>query len=282
MPRAGIRRVSFSSLAQYERCPRGYYLERVLGLPRELLVGAEHGDVPGVPGFLPERDWVSLTGRAGELVDAAEQSDPAVTGRAVGHVVHGVLETVDLERPLTEAEAHTEVRRVAAALGLQVSGGALARAVSLVRAFWRSPVAGTAELRRARREVPFVFSHDGSLVYGYLDLLLERPEGWWVIDYKTNRLDGHPAEERARGYDLQAELYGLAGLRAGAAGARVGFLFLESPETLVERIFTPADRPALERALSERLARLRSGRFSESAADCADCPLGGLCRALWG
>ena len=32
--RRGVRRVSFSSLAEYDRCPRGYYLQRVLGLGR--------------------------------------------------------------------------------------------------------------------------------------------------------------------------------------------------------------------------------------------------------
>ncbi|NDC90152.1 MAG: hypothetical protein EB075_15360, partial [Bacteroidetes bacterium] len=40
---------------------------------------------------------------------------------------------------------------------------------------------------------------------GVIDLLIETPQGWWLVDYKTNE---HTTEEMLRGeYDAQLRLY---------------------------------------------------------------------------
>jgi ATP-dependent exoDNAse (exonuclease V) beta subunit len=69
---------------------------------------------------------------------------------------------------------------------------------------------------RCRREVPIVWRDaSGVLIEGVVDLAFERPDGWTVIDFKT--------DEEFRGsesaYRRQVEMY--ASAIQAATGARV-------------------------------------------------------------
>jgi len=59
--------------------------------------------------------------------------------------------------------------------------------------------------------VPVAASIDGILVEGFIDLLIDGPEGLEVVDYKTDQIDG--AERQAAlvdRYEIQAGAYALA------------------------------------------------------------------------
>ncbi len=260
--RAGVQRISFSALAHYDRCPRGYYLERVLGLHR-------------VPGRDP--------GGLEHVVDQDFEHGREPGGIPVGLLVHAALESLALGSE-PSPEVLQGVLRAAASRSADVPGGDvlggpehLDRAAALVRAFWRSPLAQDPTRSLARTEVPFVFSRKDVLVTGALDLLYAGPDRWWAVDYKSNRLAGRTVEEAAREYERQADLYALACLLGGAPRVTLSFLFLERPEEPVSRVFETTDRARLELALDTALEGIQAGRFPRREQECAACSLSEVC-----
>jgi len=107
---------------------------------------------------------------------------------------------------------------------------AAARVVEQVRSseIWR-------RARRAPRrltEVPFqLLDRDGSglevVVRGVIDLVFEEPDGWVVVDYKTDRLAGESVEPVIARHGPQVQLYGRAWSRCtGARVKEVGLVLL--------------------------------------------------------
>jgi ATP-dependent exoDNAse (exonuclease V) beta subunit len=250
---AVLRAASFSSLAAYARCPRGYYLEHVLGLR-------------------PEADdaWEPVLGEA------------RPGGREIGLLVHRVLEKADLARRPGTDDLAALVSAAARDLGIDTGGPEVRRALELAGAFWDSPVAGEPGLSAARKECHFVFAQGEVLVSGVIDLLLEDGRCQHVVDYKTNRLDGRGAEEVLSGYRQQAQVYALAGLLQGAPSVTVSFLLLDAPETLHSRDYTQDDRPGLEARLAAMLRRVGEAGFPQVRDECARCRFAQLCAALAG
>jgi ATP-dependent exoDNAse (exonuclease V) beta subunit len=62
-----------------------------------------------------------------------------------------------------------------------------------------SPLVATPSRRIAEFPILFRSPDDGALVEGKVDLLVEEPGGWRIVDYKTDRVDGlgSPAGIRA-------------------------------------------------------------------------------------
>jgi len=274
LPRAGVatRRISFSALAAYSRCPRRFYLERVLGLAAaspspevHLAVGPDGAEQEAAS---PEES----------VLDDAEGSD----GIGIGVLVHGLLEQLDLAGPRpTEAEIRVRAQEVAAEKGLSLSGEAVDRAVSLAGAFWKHPLAGDPRIAQALREAPFFFVEDGVSVSGVMDLLLKDEAGWLVVDYKSNRLGGRSPREAAEEYALQGAIYGLAALRAGAPAVRMEFLFLERPGEPVVFEHSTEELPALQSRLDEALAGIRAEEFSaRRTPTCTGCSVNLVCEAM--
>jgi ATP-dependent helicase/nuclease subunit A len=268
----GVKRVSFSSLALYDRCPFRFYLERILGL------GA--GSVPD-----GRRDGDGSTSLDGSddgsgLVHAVDRGgDDEVEGRDMGTLVHRCLELVDLREEPAPDELESLISAVAADTSVSLDSVARARAAALVRAFWRSPVATWTGLQAAQKEVPFVFSREGMLVHGVVDLLLPSASGWRMVDYKTNVLAGRTPAAAVEPYLVQAQLYALAGLLAGAESVATTFLFLEAPADPVELRYGAVDVEKLGEKLDSVLESLRTGEYPRLDR-CGGCEQAGLCRAL--
>ena len=245
------RAASFSSLAASQRCPRGYYLEHVLGLSLDDVDAREHSPGEGGPG-----------------------------GREIGLLVHRVLERVDLARRPEADDLALLARAAARDLDIGPSGPAMERALELVGAFWRSPVATEPRLAAARKECSFMFAQGEILVSGVIDLLIADERCWHVVDYKTNRLDGRDAEEVLSGYRLQAEVYALAGLMQGAPFVTVSFLLLDAPEILHSRRYASDDRSGLEAHLGSVLGMVGGAGFPEKRDGCVKCEFATLCATL--
>ncbi len=142
-------------------------------------------------------------------------------------------------------------------------------------------LASTTNLRREQR---FAFPLNHVLVTGTFDVLAELPHGGsLVVDYKTDRLNGHdPAGLVEAHYVVQRLVYALAALHAGAEQVEVVHLFLEQADRPVSHTFAAADAERLRHELEHRAEPLLAGRFTVSPephrALCAGCPaLGGLC-----
>jgi hypothetical protein len=252
--------VSFSSLEHYERCPRSYYLKRVLGLEPEMFAGVQVG--------------AERSPRAGSEGGGGEAA------RAVGMIVHLALQESDLAGRPDPGSVHRLVTRLAAREGMELEAEHVQRAAGLVSGFWESDLADATVSGVLSKERPFLFEQDGVVVSGYLDLVIESGSTWTVVDYKTTHLDGRRPAEAAGRYHLQGWLYALACLLAGAREVRVAFLFLEAPVEPVVDVYRTDDVPLLRDALGARLRDLSSGDFSRRPVDCDGCGLQALCRAL--
>ena len=236
-----VGRLSYSAIALFDRCSLRYWAERVAGMR----------PAPWAP-----------AGEGGGGLHATE----------VGDAVHRLLEGVDLTSPaLPEdleqrvlgwypAATTDEVERIRAFVEAYV-GSELARRIAL--------------LTGVGAERPFAFEHDGVVVGGRLDVLWRRGAEALVLDYKTNSLDGRdPADIVDAEYRLQRLVYALACLRAGCERVEIVYHFLEDPDAVVSSVFCTEDVAALDRELSDVIARIRAGdvRPTPSPYACSGCP----------
>jgi ATP-dependent helicase/nuclease subunit A len=234
-----IRRLSYSALALFERCPYRFYAERVGGL--RPVDGS--GRVPGHTGM------------------AASE---------IGDSVHRLLERVDLSAP-----APPSLDQV---LGWYPGATAeeLERIGVLVESYCASGLAARlAALDGVSSERPFAFEHDGVLFHGVLDVLHLDGSGALVADFKSNLLgDLSPAQVVDAEYRLQRLVYAIACFRAGADEVEIVYQFLEKPDELVEATFGRDELPGLEAELSAAIARIQSGEFPPRPSEfaCAGCP----------
>jgi ATP-dependent exoDNAse (exonuclease V) beta subunit len=137
-------------------------------------------------------------------------------GARFGTLVHAVLATVRLDA------SEDAVRQVARQQG-RILGAAdrevEAAAIMVAGAFRHELLARARAAEasgRCRRETPItIVAPDGTLVEGVVDLAIEEPGGWTIVDFKTDReLDG--SLDR---YTRQVALYGAAVARATGAPA---------------------------------------------------------------
>jgi ATP-dependent exoDNAse (exonuclease V) beta subunit len=280
--------ISFSGLSLYRECPRRFYLERLLGLRSESLQNAEER-------VLGSRGQSAV--EALRVDEAFEMGDAAVdpleatgSGRDVGLMVHGLLERLPLAG---DAPSVDQLRVLAGELtgpagagegspsepvGSHLSEAQLSRAFRLTQAFWSSPCVGLPGLAEAGKEVRFTFLHAGLLISGVMDLVWRHGAEWFIVDYKTNALQDTDVAKLVAHYRLQAEVYCLAALRAGAQAVHMDLLFLERPDDPVRHTYRCEDEPMLSGRLDEALAPLLAGDYScRRTQQCTWCPVAWVC-----
>jgi ATP-dependent helicase/nuclease subunit A len=250
-PQPAQRRLSYSSLQDYGRCPYRFYLSRVLGLPR-------------------------ITPPPSEQPVVAE-----LDGRIRGTLVHLLLEQLDFNRP--EPATDQQIGALAEAHELKLEPHQVADIRALVAAFASSPLcARLAAASDVRREAGFAFElargGGGPLVTGFVDVLAREPDGAaLIVDYKTDRLGGEaPAALIERAYATQRMVYALAALRGGAARVEVAYCLLERPAEPVTASFVVADAALLEDALLALADGVLNERWPVAEHPhrelCGDCP----------
>jgi ATP-dependent exoDNAse (exonuclease V) beta subunit len=175
-------------------------------------------------------------------------------GTAIGRAVHAVLQTIDLA-----TGAGLEATARAQALAEEVPDReaeirALARSVldaPIVRAAVSAP-------HRFWREVPVGASVSGAVLEGFVDLLVETPDGLVVVDYKTDRAPGDADVDAALArYTPQGAAYALAIEQVlDRPVRRCVFVFARDGGPAVEREI--ADLPAAVTAARETLGTMAS------------------------
>jgi ATP-dependent exoDNAse (exonuclease V) beta subunit len=234
-----VRRLSYSALALFERCPYRFYAERLAGMRP-----------------------VDSSGRlAGQTGMAASE---------IGDSVHRLLERIDLTKP--EPPSLDEV------LGWYPGATTeeLERIGALVNAYCGSALAARlAALDGVASERPFAFEHEGVLFHGALDVLYLQDGRALVADFKSNLLGDHsPTEVFDAEYRLQRLVYAIACFRAGADEVEVVYQFLERPDDLVDAVFGREELPALEAELAAAIEQIQAGVFPPRPSEfaCAGCP----------
>jgi ATP-dependent helicase/nuclease subunit A len=251
--------MSYTSLAELERCGYRFYAERVLRLPENRAAARTGSDDGG--------------GRA----------------RRRGTIVHGLLESIDFAHP--KQPSLQDVAERGRRVGAMLSAGECEEIATLIAgALASEPARLLGEARQAHREYPFAFSLGGAepLVTGVLDLLVERSDGSaLIVDYKSDRLAGGEDLELLvqRDYGFQRLLYALAAIEDGASHVQIVHWFLERPNEWVAASFDSREREALRELLLERIALMRASGFAVTQTPhrdiCLTCPArGGLCS--WG
>ena len=152
-------------------------------------------------------------------------------GTAVGRAVHAVLQTVDLAT--REGLAQT-ARAQALAEGIPDREAEVRRLAE--HALDAPIVQEAARTGRYWREVPVAAAVGESMVEGFIDLLVETPDGLVVVDYKTDRVGTESDVDRAMDrYAIQGAAYAVAlSEGVGLPVSRCIFLFVQ-PSGAVER-----------------------------------------------
>jgi ATP-dependent helicase/nuclease subunit A len=198
--------------------------------------------------------------------DDAAQHDEAVqhderppwrrgrAGTSIGRAVHAVLQSIDLA---TGAGLDTAATVQSGAEGISSMRDEVA---SLVRHVLAAPIVVEAAGSRHWREVFVAAEIDGVLVEGFVDLLVERPDGTLVVvDFKTDSARSEADIDAAMvRYRLQGAAYGEA-VEAVLTRvvSEVVFVFARAGATAAQRSVDDLDgaRRAVRQTLSSGAAR---------------------------
>jgi ATP-dependent helicase/nuclease subunit A len=174
-------------------------------------------------------------------------------GTAIGRAVHAVLQTIDLGgggdlAATARAQAFAEgVADRADEVGL------------LAEAATRAPVvrAALAGGHRWWREVPVAAEIDGTVLEGFIDLLIETDDGLVVVDYKTDHVSDGDLDGALAHYSVQGAAYAVA-LEAALARpvTRCVFVFARAGGPLERDV---DDLAAAKAEVLRRLARTATG-----------------------
>ncbi len=256
LARARAGSLSYTALAEFERCGYRYYLERVLGLER--IAGSAPRSGPG---------------------PAVDDTGGELPGRVRGSLVHRLLETLDFRSvvaPPTEL-----IVALAGELGEVPRPDEAAEIARLVVAVADTELGGRlASAPRVWREHPFAFSlgDDRPLMTGVVDLMAhELGGGCLIVDYKSDRVGAADLVALTeRDYGIQRRVYGLAALRGGALSVDVVHWYLQRPTEPVAVRYVSDDSEQLAGDLRERVAAITGGRYAVSELPhrelCLTCP----------
>ncbi len=201
------RRVDFIRARREAAAAPGYAFDTVTGR-------VHHDDAATLAADAEAPSAESLgVDETGLTYDLAEADSSGPGGFEWGSAVHAVLEAAARG---VEGEALAAAARTAlleqdrpARDGEPTELATLLALVDAVRAseLWeQAEAAGEAGLRLA--EHPFALEmEDGSFLEGVIDLAFTSPDGWTVVDYKTDRGDDPELEARVARYHRQLDLY---------------------------------------------------------------------------
>jgi ATP-dependent helicase/nuclease subunit A len=267
--------LSYTALAEIERCGYRFYLERSLGLSER--VAPARATAEAVP------------------KSTAARARTRAYARARGTLVHRVLESLDMDRK--SGVRDSDIDKAARELGMRVAPAERADIARLVRRA-RAPAGLFERLAAARsvhREHPFALVLRGharprdrdreTMITGVIDVLAREHTGAaLIVDYKTDGVEpgSDLAEIVEREYSLQRLIYALALLRDGASEVELVHWFLEREDGCVAARYAAADRERLEERLYKRVQSALERGFVPSDSPhrslCERCPgRGTLC-----
>jgi ATP-dependent exoDNAse (exonuclease V) beta subunit len=166
------------------------------------------------------RDYTSATAliqfAKGQANDDTEPWSRGRGGTRVGRAVHAAIQSLRLDADDDAIAAVAKAQAVAEAVPHREKEVAkLVRWVVRESDAWKRAQGAV----RAMREVPFALEADGTVLEGYIDLVLQTEDGIEIVDWKTDQIARDGIAERLEKYKLQAGLY-VYGLES-ATGQRV-------------------------------------------------------------
>jgi ATP-dependent helicase/nuclease subunit A len=166
------------------------------------------------------------SGGADRLVFRDDEGEPWARGRArtrLGRAVHATIQSLPMDATADVIRATSHAQAVAEAVPhmSQEIEQLVTWIVTTSQAWKRARESG-----RALREVPFALETSGHILEGFIDMVIEEPDGMEIVDWKTDRITAGEVPGRLEEYKLQAGLY-VHGLQAATnlPVARVTYVF---------------------------------------------------------
>lgn len=169
-----------------------------------------------------------------------------------GTVLHAVMQHLPLEKALNQEEILREIDK-AVSKEILTHSEADAVDVSAIEAFYQTPIAQyMMQQKDIYREVPFSltlkaeevypeFAEDDKeevLIQGVIDCLIPKEDGWIILDYKTDAIDGEITPELEqkliKRYQIQLSLYREAVERIWKQPVKESYLYYFSKQLLIQ------------------------------------------------
>lgn len=192
-------------------------------------------------------------------IDMPESLDPNFERLAIGRAVHRLLEAVPLDDSIETCRqwVRSRVQDISKDEGV---GHRSADIELAVLGALGSEVLTEARRNRFWREMFVAADVGGTVIEGYVDLVYELPEGFVVIDYKTDLLGGdHDVETFELRYRWQLATYAVALESAtGKKVVRAALLSVPSTGSACRAVWID---------IQESCAELRTALFDDTSAD---------------
>lgn len=179
--------------------------------------------------------FVTATSRAALATSEEPRTEPDAArfrrgrgGTSVGRAVHSVLQAIDLA---TQEGVENLARAQSAAEGISQRADEVARLAK--RACESEPVRRAVASGRLWREVPIGAPSGDMVLEGFIDLLFETPEGYEIVDYKTDDIRASEMASRMHHYRVQGEAYAeLVRAITGKTPVAVSFVFVSTNQVV--------------------------------------------------
>ena len=235
-----------SEVTTFASCARLYYLQYRLGLPTELL------------GEQPDTDKID---------SAEDDSRSRLDAMGFGNAFHELMYHATPENL-------QDIQKTAAQIGrrFQVPADQYHFLGDRVISFYNNPeTKAILKATKIHRELPLVWQQQNRMIRGQIDLIAEIESGLWLVDYKTNQLNGLKAEDILARYKMQLILYAL-GVKAhfGRLPQRA-CLYLTEADCFVDAPLTDSNFIWVERVLKELFDADMRCKYPPNEKRCPQC-----------
>ncbi len=168
--------------------------------------------IPDVDDDTRQTDTTSPSSQPGEARPIVRRKGRA--GSAIGRAVHATLEHIDFGRAASDEPADLDAQ-IERQCDLEAIPEHAETVAALVRSAFASDSVDLARRHPAHRELyvaaPLGSGADAVTVEGYIDLLIEGPDGLIIVDYKTDSVSSDAeVAAKAASYELQGAAYAVA------------------------------------------------------------------------
>jgi ATP-dependent helicase/nuclease subunit A len=189
--------------------------------------------------------------------EATDETEPWARGRGgtrLGRAVHAAIQSLSLDADDETIAAFSRAQAVAEAIPHRSAD--VEKLVSWVLRSSQAVQRARGAVR-ALREVPFAVQVDGVVLEGFIDLLIETPQGIEIVDWKTDQIGAGEVDQRLKEYQAQAGLY-VYGIESATGRRVIGVTYVFASAQVEKQLDDPQ---ALSRAAQADLVKVTEGPF---------------------
>ncbi|MDQ0429040.1 ATP-dependent helicase/nuclease subunit A [Planomicrobium stackebrandtii] len=140
--------------------------------------------------------------------------DKRLSAADVGTAVHAVMQHIPLDRTMDSTEIEEFIETLVGMEILSPDEGKAVKVEEIERFYASNTAARLRSAKHIKREVPFTYAKadaegDHQIIQGIVDCLFEEPDGWVLLDYKTDRVAhiSNISMEMSERYGVQLTVY---------------------------------------------------------------------------